>query len=190
MCIEWNGRRHGRSVFQSCLLRRPEPPTRKRRRAGPSASSLQLANLRSPAPRQEPPKRPIHHPLKGDIQRMKPCHVANAGWRCQGRDPGCSRAKLGREALYSARGGAPKTNRSVQTSSSGESHPFRSRRIRGREAPEDWSVARRQEFVGACGGSRAGDTEERREIAVLIRRARLERRGLGIRPQEKALTLC
>jgi len=165
----WNARQPGRFASQSCMPPRPEPPTRKRRRAGPSPSSLQPDKLRSQAPRQKLPNARFITNKKGNIQRMKPCHVANAGWPCQGRGPGCSRAKLGREALYSARGGAPETNRSVQTSSSVESHPSRSRRIRGCAAPEDWSAPGRQEFVGAFGGSRAGTPKERREITVLIR---------------------
>jgi hypothetical protein len=132
----------------------------------------------SPSPEVLPA--PDSSPIKqGKIQRIKPCHVASAGWRCLGRDPGCSNAKLGREALDSARGGAPETNRSVQTRSSAESPPLRSRRIRGCAAPEDWSVPGRQEFVGASGGSRAGDRKERREIAVLIRLGEVGKEGLG-----------
>lgn len=50
-------------------------------------------------------------------------------------------------ALYRARGRAPETNRFAQTSPSVGVSLIPSRRIRGCEAPEDWSAWDRQEFV-------------------------------------------
>jgi hypothetical protein len=103
----------------------------------------------SAPPPEAPHLRPILHASdKGYIQRMKPCPAASNGvCLVKGGIPGCRQSRnLG--ALDKARGGAPETNRFVQTSSSAKSPPFRSRRIRGCAAPEDWSGSERQEFVG------------------------------------------
>jgi hypothetical protein len=109
---------------------------------------------------------------------MKPCPAASTGvCAVKGGIPGCSNAKLGCPLLREGRSPWNKPVRPNQFV--GCKLPFRSRRIRGCAAPEDWSVPERQEFVGACGGSRAGAPEERREIAVLIRLGAVGIEGLG-----------
>lgn len=136
------------------------PPGRSRRRESAAESGLPIfppASQTLPvSPSPEVLPAPDSSPIKqGKIQRIKPCHVASAGWRCLGRDPGCSNAKLGREALDSARGGAPETNRSVQTGSSAvssrsggdESEDAKRRRIgRFRNGRSSWGPVAVQEL--------------------------------------------
>ena len=179
----WNGCRPGCFVFHSYL-----PTGRSRRRE--SAAEPGLLHLSSCLtnsacqPPPEVPQRPIHH-QSGKVtcpHETLPCGE-HRGVRCQGWDPGLQQRETW--VPFTARGAEPLEQTGPSKPVRPRKDPVRSRRIRGCEAPQDWSDPGRQEFVGACGGSRAGAPKERREIAVLIRQARLARWGLGRSPPRR-----